>query len=327
EQRSQQLFNGSGCISDADPQTRLAAMVKLAEFPTTSEIVTLVKRLSVDPQIRGDEWLNEAAKLLVKQHNAVSYKEGPNLLPNPGFELVGADGLPLGWKRRDYGDREANRNAEWKVVATAHSGKNALRCITRGEADTSFYADVTLQPNTEYRLSGWVRSHALRGKVSLNDHVGRVETDRVSGESQWTEVDVTFNSGNRTGTTINVLHVARGDGFWDDVKLCEMIPDLETAEQTLAGDAKRGEQIVLKHQTAACVLCHAVKGQGSTVGPALDGIASRKDAKYLEESLLEPNKALAQGFQQLGVSPMPPMGLVLKKQELEDVKAYLQTLK
>ena len=70
-----------------------------------------------------------------------------------------------------------------------------------------------------------------------------------------------------------------------------------------------------------------MKGQGSTVGPALDGIAARKDAKYLEESLLEPNKALAEGFQQLGVSPMPPMGLVLKKQELEDIKAYLQTLK
>jgi mono/diheme cytochrome c family protein len=287
-----------------------------------------VKRLSVDPQIRGDEWLNEAAKMLVKRHNAVSYKEGPNLLPNPGFEVVGADGLPEGWKRRDYGDRESNRSAEWKIVSTeAHSGKNALRCITRGDADTSLYAEVPLKPNTEYRLSGWVRSHALRGKVSLNDHLGRAETDRVSGESPWTEVDVTFNSGNRTTASINVLHVARGDGFWDDVKLCEVIPELDFTEQTLAGDAKRGEQIFLKHQTAACVLCHAVKGQGSTVGPALDGIASRKDAKYIEESLLEPNKTLAQGFQQLGVSPMPPMGLVLKKQELEDIKAYLQTLK
>jgi polar amino acid transport system substrate-binding protein len=33
------------------------------------------------------------------------------------------------------------------------------------------------------------------------------------------------------------------------------------------------------------------------------------------------------GFEKLGVSPMPPMGLILKPQELEDVKAYLQTLK
>jgi mono/diheme cytochrome c family protein len=173
-----------------------------------------------------------------------------------------------------------------------------------------------------------VRSHALRGKVSLNDHVGRAETDRVSGDTKWTEVDVTFNSGNRTNTTINVLHVARGDGFWDDVKLCELIPeDTDADDKVAAGDSKRGEQIFFKHTTAACVLCHTVHGQGSTVGPALDGIAARQDAKYIEESLLEPNKVLAQGFQQLGVSPMPPMGLVLKKQELEDIKAFLQTLK
>jgi putative membrane-bound dehydrogenase-like protein len=329
DQRSQTLFHGAGCVSDAEPHTRLAALVKLAEFPTTPEIATLVKRLSLDPQIRSDEWLNEAAKLLVRKHNALAFKEGPNLLPNPGFEVVGADGLPEGWKRRDYGNREANTGAEWKIVNTdPHSGRNAFRCITRGDADTSFYADVTLKPNTEYRLSGWVRTHALRGKVSLNDHIGRAETDRVSGDTKWTEVDVTFNSGNRTNTTINVLHVARGDGFWDDVKLCELIPeDTDAAEQVSAGDAKRGEQIFFKHATAACVLCHTVRGQGSTVGPALDGIAARKDAKYIEESLLEPNKTLAQGFQQLGVSPMPPMGLVLKKQELEDIQAFLQTLK
>jgi putative membrane-bound dehydrogenase-like protein len=327
DERSQALFHGSGCVSDADPHTRLAALVKLAEFPTTPEITTLAKRLSVDPQIRGDEWLNEAAKLLVRKHNALAFKEGPNLLPNPGFEVAGTDGLPEGWKRRDYGNREANARAEWKVIDTdAHGGTKALRCITRGDADTSLHADVSLKPNTDYRLSGWVRSHALRGKVSLNDHVGRVETDRVSGETPWTLVDMTFNSGNRTTASINVLHVARGDGLWDDVKLCELIPD-DVTEQVAAGDSKRGEQIFFKHTTAACVLCHAVRGQGSTVGPALDGIAGRKDAKYLEESLLEPNKALAEGFQQLGVSPMPPMGLVLKKQELEDIKAYLQTLK
>ena len=100
-----------------------------------------------------------------------------------------------------------------------------------------------------------------------------------------------------------------------------------TEEKLLTGDAQRGAQIFSKHPTAACILCHSLHGQGSTVGPALDGIASRKDAAYIQESLLEPNKVLAEGFQQLGASPMPPMGLILKPQEIEDIKAYLQTLK
>jgi mono/diheme cytochrome c family protein len=70
-----------------------------------------------------------------------------------------------------------------------------------------------------------------------------------------------------------------------------------------------------------------VGGKGSAIGPALDGIATRATPAYIHESLVEPNKVLAKGYEKMGISPMPPMGLILKAQELEDVKAYLQTLK
>jgi len=73
--------------------------------------------------------------------------------------------------------------------------------------------------------------------------------------------------------------------------------------------------------------CHMLGGQGSPVGPALDGIASLKDAAYLAQSLTEPNAVLAESYTATPVSPMPPMGLILKPQELEDVKAFLATLK
>lgn len=322
------LFFGAGLISDSDPATRLAALVKLAEFTTTPEIQTATKRLATDATLKADEWLAEGVKLLTKKHQVEVFKEGPNLLPNPGFEIVTAEGLPEGWKRRDYGKKPGNEKAEWKVVSgngNTHGGKNAMRVITRDDADTSFHADVALKPNTQYRLSGWVKAHGVRGKVSLNDNIGRAETDKVSRETDWVEVETTFDSGKNATASINLLHVAKGDGFWDDVKLVELIPAGD--EALLAGDIQRGEQIFLKHPVAACVLCHQLKGQGSTVGPPLDGIGTRKDAAYLMESLVEPNKRLADGYQQLGVSPMPPMGLILKPQEVADIHAFLQTLK
>ena len=289
DERGQRLYFSSAVMSDADPATKLAAFVKLAQFSTTKEIQTVAASLSRNPANRADEWLAEAGRVLARVHKAELHKEGPNLLPNPGFEIIGTDGLPEGWKRRDYGNREANQNAEWKVVSAAgefHGGKQAVLCITRGDADTSLFADVTLKPNTQYRLSGWVKTHALQGKVSFNDHVGRAETETVRRrDSDWSEVEVIFTNGGRTTTSINILHVARGDGYFDDVKLCELLP-ADEAVPLAAGDVKRGEQIFFKH-AAACVLCHSLKGQGSTVGPALDGIATRKDAGYIKQSLFE----------------------------------------
>ncbi len=329
DEHAQKLFFSSGVMSDANLNTKLAAFVKLAEFPTTKDIQTLVASIAKNPANRADEWLNDAARMLAKKHKTELFKEGPNLLPNPGFELVGKNGLPEGWARRDYGKRDGNAGADWKIVkgdGQFHSGKLAVRCITRDDADTSLHADVTLKPNTQYRLSAWIKVHALKGKASLNDHIGRAETDRVTAkESDWVEVDTVFNSGNRTTASINLLHVAKGDSYYDDVKLCEVVA-VDDAVKLTAGDVMRGENIVFKH-AAACILCHTIKGQGSTVGPVLDGIATRGTKEYIRESLLDPNKVLAKGFENLGISPMPPMGDIFGPQELEDIQAYLQTLK
>lgn len=334
DEASQKLFFGSGVVADKNPTTRLAALVKLTEFKTTPEIQTLTRQLASDRALQGDEWLKEAVKVLAKKHKTQVYVEGPNLLPNPGLETIGEDKLPVGWKRRDYNNSPVTVGAKWEVVSgpgQTHSGQHALRCITLGKkgsdgnGDTSFYADVNLKPDTEYRLSAWVKTHALRGKASLNDHIGRAETNTLTRDADWSEVEVTFNSGKNPKASINLLHVGVGDSYFDDVKLCEITVASEAP--VVAGVAARGEEIFWKHPVAACVNCHMLKGKGSTVGPALDGIATRATPAYIEESLLEPNKVLAKGYEYLGVSPMPPMGLILKPQELEDVKAFLQTLK
>ncbi|HEY1172415.1 MAG TPA: PVC-type heme-binding CxxCH protein [Verrucomicrobiae bacterium] len=335
DERAQKLFFSAGVVSDPNPVTKLAAFVKLAEFSTSKSIQTTVGSLAKNTGLRSDEWLNDAVRLLAKKHNAEIHREGPNLLPNPGFEEIGADGFPVGWKRRDYmrGDRAGE--AEWAVVkgeGNVHKGESAVRIIGRSKnnsaVDTSFYADVPLKTNTQYRLSAYIKTHALRGgKVSLNDHLGRAETDKITArESDWVEVDTIFNSKERTLASINILFVAAGgDGYFDDVKLSELLP-LEEESKVLAGDAKRGDEIFHKH-AAACILCHSLKGQGSTVGPALDGIASKKDAAYIKQSLLEPSAVLAPGYEQLELSPMPPMGDIFNAQELADIQAYLQTLK
>ncbi|MFZ4764070.1 MAG: PVC-type heme-binding CxxCH protein [Roseimicrobium sp.] len=331
DKAAQDLFFGSGVFTDPDLPTRLAAFVKLADFATTPEIQTLVKKLASDPVVKNDEWLAEAVTLLGKKHKALNYKEGPNLLPNPGFEELAADTkLPVGWAQRDYAQQPGNASAQWGIVIDpkmVHSGKHGFRVITRDQADTSFFADVPLKPKTDYKLSAWIKTHAFRGKASLNDHLGRAETSKIGRDQDWTEVEVTFNSKDRTKASINLLHVGKGDTYYDDVKLCELIPDAEDDATKLAGDSKRGEAIFWTHPVAACKNCHVLKGQGSPVGPALDGIASRKDEAYILESLMNPNAKLAEGYTATPISPMPPMNLILKPQEFADVKAFILSLK
>ena len=134
---AQKLFFGAGVVADKDPAVRLAAFVKLADFPTTPEIQTLVRQLANDGAVKADEWLNESLRLLAKKHKTATYVEGPNLLPNPGFEEIAADKkTPAGWKRRDYGNHAANKTADWSVVTDpklVRSGQHAVRVIARGE--------------------------------------------------------------------------------------------------------------------------------------------------------------------------------------------------
>ncbi|NBV87655.1 MAG: glycosyl hydrolase, partial [Verrucomicrobia bacterium] len=206
---AQALFFGAGAFADPDLQTRLAAFVKLSEFPSTPEVKTLVGKLTLDSGLRKEEWLFEAVRLLGKKHDVRGFKEGPNLLTNGSLEELGPDGLPLGWKRRDYGNKPGNSGAEWKVVSAegdAHEGKMALRCITRDNADTSFFQDVEIKPNTTYRLSGWVKTHAFSGKASFNDNIGRAQTGlSTARESSWVELETIFESKERTRASINIL--------------------------------------------------------------------------------------------------------------------------
>jgi putative membrane-bound dehydrogenase-like protein len=100
----------------------------------------------------------------------------------------------------------------------------------------------------------------------------------------------------------------------------------ENEVKITAGDVKRGEDLFFNSPVAACASCHMINGTGGDVGPILDGIAVRSDKAYIEESLMDPNAKLAKGYENLTISPMPPLGVLLKEQELADILAYLQTL-
>ncbi len=183
-----------------------------------------------------------------------------------------------------------------------------------------------MKPNTAYRLSGSVKTKNLSGRINLGETFGKTETEVVRRrDSDWAEVEADFNSGSRAQAEITLVFAGRGEARFGDVRLVELIP-LDDSTTPILADAKRGEKLFHQHP-ASCVLCHALKGQGSTVGPALDGLATRATPAHIRESLLEPSKVLAKGYEHYTASPMPPMAAIFSPQEVSDLEAYLQTLK
>jgi len=61
----------------------------------------------------------------------------------------------------------------------------------------------------------------------------------------------------------------------------------------LKGDAKRGEQIFFQSSAAQCKNCHAVRGNGATVGPDLSQVGKKYERATLLETILDPSKAIA----------------------------------
>ncbi|MDB6053667.1 MAG: gdhB 1 [Verrucomicrobiales bacterium] len=74
------------------------------------------------------------------------------------------------------------------------------------------------------------------------------------------------------------------------------------AMSLLGGNAAEGKKIFLEKPEASCLRCHKLHGEGGEVGPELSGIGTRKDRRYILESIVFPNATIAQGFENLIVT-------------------------
>ncbi len=66
-------------------------------------------------------------------------------------------------------------------------------------------------------------------------------------------------------------------------------PALAFEDCLVGGNSESGRDIFMTHIAAQCIRCHRIGRQGSNVGPQLDGVATRRDAKYLLRSIIAPS--------------------------------------
>ena len=69
----------------------------------------------------------------------------------------------------------------------------------------------------------------------------------------------------------------------------------------IGGEDSKGSRIFYGKTEVSCVRCHRIDGTGGAVGPELSSIGLTKDRQYLLESIVHPNKIVAEGFSQVKV--------------------------
>jgi sulfur-oxidizing protein SoxX len=107
------------------------------------------------------------------------------------------------------------------------------------------------------------------------------------------------------------------------------------------GDPKQGEDVVIERQLGNCLACHEVGALGreefhGEIGPSLDGVAGRWDAATLRMIIVNAKRmfgdatAMPAFYRVDGLNRVRPEFAgkpILTAQQVEDVVAYLGTLK
>jgi hypothetical protein len=111
---------------------------------------------------------------------------GANLIVNPGFESVGADGMPACWEKSGWGDNDFTI----ALTGNAHSGSKAMAVtMTRrvdGDRKALMVESTSCAPNVasghQYDLSLWYTSTTANTSVTVFRH------DVQAGWQYWTDL-------------------------------------------------------------------------------------------------------------------------------------------
>ncbi|MET8148848.1 galactose oxidase early set domain-containing protein [Actinoplanes sp. NPDC049668] len=112
---------------------------------------------------------------------------GANLLGNPGFEALGADGFPVCWERSGWGDSTHTFEV---THAAPHGGTNAMKvtvdAISNGDRKALMLENPSCAPNVtpghQYDLSVWYKTTTPNTVMTMFRH------DVAQGWVYWTDL-------------------------------------------------------------------------------------------------------------------------------------------
>lgn len=182
-----------------------------------------------------------------------SFAAGENLLTNPSFE-DSRNNRPVRWRTMVW-----NGQASLEMAPIGHTGNASVMIDSSSGGDVAWTQTVRVEPNSRYRLSGWIKTENLqagnaRGALlNVQDYEG-VETPAVKGTQDWTKVECEFVVEMDDSIQINCLYggwgTATGKAWYDDIaleKIGAFTYESKTVEAEVSVDASQTFEPISKY--------------------------------------------------------------------------------
>ncbi|WP_231186408.1 PVC-type heme-binding CxxCH protein [Haladaptatus sp. DYF46] len=229
----------SDVLNDENARVQMWALLALAGCPQSDAVGEVIYETIRKEENYSDELLVDAATSAGAQHAdgfLTAYEENedtsddddkPNLLTNPSFEKSTASVMPGEWTTKKW-----SGSASFSATETSRTGTYSARISSPEGVDGSWQHTVSVEPNTEYTYTAWLKTENLQLKDSSAEgafiNIGELAEDTVSntvteGTNDWTKVEIDFNSGDHEQLTLNATlggwGLATGTVWFDDISL------------------------------------------------------------------------------------------------------------
>jgi len=145
-----------------------------------------------------------------------------NLITNPSFENT--DGKnPAAWQIHRWGG-----SGQFSYANISRTGNRSVMISSTKGGDLSWKQDVPVRPFARYKFNGWIKTENVQtpsgAGVSFNLHnIGPARTKAVKGTSDWTQVEMEFQTDTHSTVQLNCLFggwgLATGKAWFDDLQM------------------------------------------------------------------------------------------------------------
>jgi quinoprotein glucose dehydrogenase len=264
----------------------------LAKRPPEDVVAAI--RPALTPILTGPNQVRAEAAKLVAKHGI---KEAGPLLR----ELFADAKRPPAVRVATLKALEAIKDSQLEAIAQAalaepeprlrHEARRILLASAKGDEAVKALASVLAQGPSVYEQQGALALLSAMKAPAASPIIGawldRLRNKQVPPEL---ELDILEAARKRSDLQANVAQFEASRP--KDAKSVAAF-----REALLGGDAEAGRAIFFDKTEVSCLRCHKVGGVGGEVGPDLSGIGAKQKREYLLESIVDPNKEVAKGFE------------------------------